>query len=596
MQRPLLLRFVGSKFVDISEEAGEPFKQAWAARGAAFGDLNNDGYVDIVISDYNSRAHFLRNSGGGHHWIAMELVGKRSNRDGVGAQIRLTTGNGKSQFRTVTTAGSYASANDRRAFFGLGQETVIKKICIRWPSGIEQVIDNPRPDQFLKIVEEMEHSPRNPTAIIGVEARSAAEPFALSARGTAILRLAAFLDNKDAMAMYRQGVSLAQQGKPAEAAEALRKALELKPDYVEAHYALGVLLHELGRTYAAEAVDQFLAVLKLQPGHVGAHVELSSILAESGDSEAASIQLQKALAVVPKNAELLVRLGQQQILSLKYDEAIQSFEKALEFDPFLSAAHYGNGLALAKQHKKKEAEKEFELVLRLKPQDAESHYQLGKIALESSRLSDAGTYLAEVVRIRPEYAEAHEELGKVHRKLGMLQEAEQSLRTAIRLKPDLFGAVYALAQILQSQNRTVEAKTLYAQVEQMQEKRSVLGRANVANADGLRLMEVGRINEALAFFRHAQAIDPSFFMAAYNEGVALARQGKKSEAVAPLRRAVRIRPDFVMAHYALGIVLKTLGDPEGDCEIAKAHELSKFVAQPLGRDAASFVEKEGATK
>jgi hypothetical protein len=153
-ETPLLLRYVGRKFVDISPLSGQVFKQAWASRGAAFGDLDNDGDIDIVLSVSNGAAHLLRNDGGnGNSWIGLDLRGTRSNRDGIGAAVELISESGTAQYRMATTTGSYLSANDRRVFFGIGSERAIKQVRIRWPSGIVQVILNPKPGQILKIEE-----------------------------------------------------------------------------------------------------------------------------------------------------------------------------------------------------------------------------------------------------------------------------------------------------------------------------------------------------------------------------------------------------------------------------------------------------------
>ena len=154
MQKPLLLKYHGARFEDISSRSGAIFDQAWPGRGAAFGDVDNDGDIDIVVSNLNRPAYLLRNEGGNRNsWISFRLIGTRSNRDGIGAKLKLTTAEGKVLFRTISTAGSYASANDPRAFFGLGKETTIRQVVIRWPSGKEQVLRDLQVNQVLTIQE-----------------------------------------------------------------------------------------------------------------------------------------------------------------------------------------------------------------------------------------------------------------------------------------------------------------------------------------------------------------------------------------------------------------------------------------------------------
>jgi hypothetical protein len=149
----LLARNTGKGFVDISADSGAVFQQAWVARGMAIGDINNDGRVDAVVTTNDGPAHILRNeTPTANHWLTLNLTGHRSNRDGIGAEIKLTTTHG-SQLVTVTTTGGYLSANDKRAHFGLGSDAVANAIDIRWPSGILQHLDNVKADQFLQVDE-----------------------------------------------------------------------------------------------------------------------------------------------------------------------------------------------------------------------------------------------------------------------------------------------------------------------------------------------------------------------------------------------------------------------------------------------------------
>jgi enediyne biosynthesis protein E4 len=143
----------GKMFVDASAGAGEVFRDQWVGRGLATGDIDNDGRTDVVITSNNGPAWVLRNeTRTANHWITLKLVGTRSNRDGIGAQIEVTTDAGK-QYVTVTTAGSYESSSDPRAHFGLGNAMSVKAIRIRWPSGITQTLQNVKADQFLTITE-----------------------------------------------------------------------------------------------------------------------------------------------------------------------------------------------------------------------------------------------------------------------------------------------------------------------------------------------------------------------------------------------------------------------------------------------------------
>ena len=153
-ESPLLLwNDKGKKFVDVSAVSGEVFQQKWAARGMAIGDLDNDGKVDVVVTENDGPAWILRNKTPTHnHWITLQLTGVKSNRDGIGARIIITTAEGR-QYATVTTAGSYQSSGDKRAHFGLGSATLVTEAQITWPSGITQVLKNLPADQILIVTE-----------------------------------------------------------------------------------------------------------------------------------------------------------------------------------------------------------------------------------------------------------------------------------------------------------------------------------------------------------------------------------------------------------------------------------------------------------
>jgi hypothetical protein len=153
-ESPLLLwNDKGRKFVDVSAQSGEVFQQRWAARGMAIGDIDNDGKLDVVVTENDGPAWVLRNdTPTSNHWITFKLVGVKSNRDGIGARIKITTAAGD-QYATVTTTSSYQSSSDKRVHFGLGSASGVSQVEIHWPSGCIQILKNLPTDKILTVTE-----------------------------------------------------------------------------------------------------------------------------------------------------------------------------------------------------------------------------------------------------------------------------------------------------------------------------------------------------------------------------------------------------------------------------------------------------------
>jgi hypothetical protein len=159
-QKPVLLRNLRQpgqapadvRFEDVSRKAGPFFQTDRIGRGAAFGDLDNDGKTDIVISHLNEPVVLLQNVlDNGHHWLGIELIGKKY-RDAVGAKLTLEVG-GQKLVRAIKGGGSYLSASDRRVIFGLGKGLETGRLTVRWPFGKEQTWENLGIDRYWRLRE-----------------------------------------------------------------------------------------------------------------------------------------------------------------------------------------------------------------------------------------------------------------------------------------------------------------------------------------------------------------------------------------------------------------------------------------------------------
>jgi hypothetical protein len=149
-----LLRNNGNfTFTDVSEAAGVDLMSPRLHRGAAFGSLTNNGKIDVVVSTINDKPQLLMNrTSNRNHWIILNLVGTKDNRDGLGTKVKITTAEGV-QCNHATTAVGYSSSSDKRVHFGLGNAAAIDRIELSWPTGVKQVLTNVKADQVLTIVE-----------------------------------------------------------------------------------------------------------------------------------------------------------------------------------------------------------------------------------------------------------------------------------------------------------------------------------------------------------------------------------------------------------------------------------------------------------
>jgi hypothetical protein len=153
-QPPLLFHNRGKgRFESVAAAMGPDFSRAIVARGAAYGDLDHDGDLDVVLTTNDGPAYLFRNDGGNrNHWLRVRPVGVKSNRDGLGAVVRVTSASGK-QWTMVRTGSSYCSQSETAPTFGLGKDKVVQALEIEWPSGVKQRFTNVPVNQVVTVDE-----------------------------------------------------------------------------------------------------------------------------------------------------------------------------------------------------------------------------------------------------------------------------------------------------------------------------------------------------------------------------------------------------------------------------------------------------------
>ena len=158
-QTPQLFHKEGKMFREVTAEAGGVFQLAAVGRGAAFGDIDNDGDIDIVVTNANGPVRLLLNQAGSHnHWLEARLEGRHANRDAYGARVVLYRKGRPPLWRRVGADGSYLSAHDPRVHFGLGSDAELKgapieKMVVIWPQGYKESFEVTKPDQLIQVIE-----------------------------------------------------------------------------------------------------------------------------------------------------------------------------------------------------------------------------------------------------------------------------------------------------------------------------------------------------------------------------------------------------------------------------------------------------------
>jgi tetratricopeptide (TPR) repeat protein len=242
------------------------------------------------------------------------------------------------------------------------------------------------------------------------------------------------------------GVALARRGRPVEAIEHYRRALQMWPAFAKAHYNWGTALAQQGQP--AEAIEHFQQALRLKPDYAEAHSNWGAALARQGKLAEAIEHYQRALSLEPDLAEAHYNWGTALARQGQPAEAIEHFQQALRLKPNYAEAHNNWGATLADQGQLAEAIEHYQQALLVKPDHADAHNNWGVALGRQSRLTEAIEHFQQALRLKPDHADAHINWGLALAQQGRRLEAIEHFQQALRLKPDLAAARSDLTDVL----------------------------------------------------------------------------------------------------------------------------------------------------
>jgi tetratricopeptide (TPR) repeat protein len=401
-QPPQLFRNLGTgRFAEIVPPTGSGMDQLLVGRGAAYADYDGDGDLDILVSQNQGPALLLRNDTPRQaHYLRVHLQGTKSNRDGIGTEVRVQRGEQVLR-HMVRTGRSYYSQNELSLTFGLGEVMRVPRVEIHWPSGTIDVYQDVPGDTTLWAIEGGQPE-QVPGAAPSLAARS------------------------------NQAADQSQAALP----EATTSKTYL------AHTQAGVVAYRAG--HYAEAIQAFEMARSLQPSEPLPYRYLADLYWRQGKPDQTA-HIVRALTEVMSDAYFLDRLGSSYEESGLLGLAMLLYREAARIDPTFPGARYNLGRLLLKQGQREQGMAEVQEALRLYPEFAEAHEVLGLAYTEQGQLHEAVAHLQRALLLHPELTTARNHLGRLYRAQGRLDEAIQTFRDLVARHPDLAEAHHNLA-------------------------------------------------------------------------------------------------------------------------------------------------------
>ena len=590
------------RFTEISEQAGPFFQRAMVGRGAATADYDNDGDGDLFVVNSNQPAVLLRNdTESANHWLALRLVGTRSNRDGLGSRVSVQTGDREQTLQTRSSF-SYLSQSDPRLFFGLGAYDRADRIDIAWPSGIRQQLKDVEADQILDISEPIEpvadripYGESIPKKTLQAGEHSAPSAFELErfwreappvlidagrfappdgadrASGDEVDVLTAVVASKprDPDAHFRLAKALYRLRRYEEAEVHYQRTVALDSSHAQAYTGLGKLYGDqgdrtkalaalqralalgdeaiayyLGNFYASQgsyqqAISHYLQAIEHRSDYEQAYINLAGVYARQTEYSTAIQVLTRGVAALPGSAELKFRLGWNYSVQGRYAAALEQFQQVIRLDPQRYQAYDFIARMYMAQEKREEAQQLLQQALAAHPDASALLARLGVLLLDVGNPVQASEYLERTIREDPDHAEAYYSLGQAY------------LRTGLS---DRGHAVLNYFELLQNNYRELlDLKTAI-----------VLNPSDAAACFGLGKVygRIGRYEAARQAYLAVLKIDPSHIDAQNNLGNIYLRQQRPHQAIQVFRALLQADSSYVRAYNNLGYAYLAINQPQ----------------------------------
>jgi tetratricopeptide (TPR) repeat protein len=561
-QPPQHLRNRGNgTFEEITPAPGSGLDLRIIGRGAAYADYDHDGDLDLLLTANQGRAYLLRNdTPRTNNFLRVITQGTRSNRDGIGAHLRLHTDR-RQLSGMVRTGSSYLSQSELPVTFGLQHGEQIDRLEVLWPSGTSDVFRHLQPD----------------TAFVAREGASPA--------GDIIAQQSSNPAVGDYLALKRTAMAHYQAGQVAAAIKAFEEVLQRQPtDYIAQQYVIELYWRHGAQGQARARLAEMARTLS----DANFLMQFAFHLEDARLPDLAAEVYREAARLDPRAPEAPYRLGTHALQTGRYAEAAAHFHDALTRQPHLLDAMHGIGLTYAAQGKTAQAEAQFQAVLRLAPDFAEAYTHLGKIYASTGRLDEAIAAYRTVITLEPNRAQGYHNLGAVLAAKGVVDAAAEQFAEALRRNPHYLPARNDLGTLYAEQGEIEKAIAEFAAVIRS-DPTWTQAHYNLAMAYAAR----GDVPAMMRELEETLRLDPRHLDAHLNLGIAYLKQGAAEAAVERFRAVIGLDPNHAMAHS----VLASLYFQDQQYELARQHaEKASQLGAPVERLLEALRRASGQTR